>query len=244
MIKKALKMGTACILAALTLSSCYIPDKFKSELILSKEGKYHITFEGDVIYLFILKDYKDGKITKENEQDKIKNIYKDLVRDPAICPVIRDEQGKPKKDPKTDAWIRDNAACERNLTNLGQGRFRIKYDLEGFIFDGDLITLFRRDAKLLLMKSNDDGTIGIGGNSLRPADASQLVASGINMKGEFRITTDSKEVLRHNATEVYDLKGTRVYLWKIDGPLSPPPQFIMKRVPLDLGPDEKVVKPK
>jgi hypothetical protein len=48
--------------AVLLLSSCYIPDKFRSELRLSKYGDYALTFKGDLMYAPILDDYRKNKI--------------------------------------------------------------------------------------------------------------------------------------------------------------------------------------
>ena len=70
--------------ALLLLSSCYIPDKFKSELRLSRYGDYALTFKGDLMWAPILDDYRKGKVTIENEQEKLDNIRKDLIRDIAV----------------------------------------------------------------------------------------------------------------------------------------------------------------
>ena len=201
-----LKRVMAVALMTFALSSCYIPDKFKSELRLSRYGDYALTYEGDLIYAPIMHDYAEGKITDENEEERNSNIYKDLVRDTAI----------------------------KTLQRVGKGRFHIKYDRTGHLEKVQLIALLRRDARLIAMKSNEDGTIIVAANAVKPADAQAMAELGITMQGEFRITTDAT-VLRHNANEVRPFGQYRVYIWKIENPLSPAPNLVFKR---DIAPGQ------
>ncbi len=200
---KTLAVRLAAIAAlTLALSSCYVPDKFRSELRLSRYGDYAISYEGDLIYVPILYDYADGKITPDNETEKNDNIYNDLVRDPAI----------------------------KDLKRSGKGRFAVKYEREGRLDLVQLTSLLRRDSRILSMKANKDGTIVVAGNSVKAADAQQMAERGVTMKGEFRITTDAN-VIRHNATSVRTFGQYTVYVWRIENPLSPPPQLVMLRDP-------------
>ncbi len=48
MISEWLKR-TGLLAVMLALSSCYIPDKFKSELRISRFGDYSLTFKGDLL---------------------------------------------------------------------------------------------------------------------------------------------------------------------------------------------------
>lgn len=186
----------------LPLTSCYIPDKFRSELRLSRFGDYALTFTGDLIYAPILNDYAEGKITPDNETEKNENIYKDLVRDPAI----------------------------KDLKRSGKGRFAIKYERTGHLDKVQLVAFTRRDARMLSLKSNEDGTIIVQGNMVKTSDAQRMVELGIDMQGEFRITTDA-HVLRHNATDVRTFGQSKVYVWKIENPLSPTPSLVILRDP-------------
>ncbi|CAA7613390.1 conserved hypothetical protein [Magnetospirillum sp. LM-5] len=190
--------------AALTilLSSCYIPDKFKGELRISRYGDWAITYEGDVIYAPILHDYANGTITPENELERHNNIYKDLVRDIAV----------------------------KDLKKVGKGRFHLKYERGGRLGKVQLTSLLRRDARLISLKSNEDGTIIIDANGVKASDAQRMAELGIGMEGEFRITTDAN-VLRHNATEVRPFGQYRVYIWKIENALSSTPTLVMLRDP-------------
>ncbi|TAN68978.1 MAG: hypothetical protein EPN20_06260, partial [Magnetospirillum sp.] len=55
-----------------------------------------------------------------------------------------------------------------------------------------------------------------------------LAEMGLNMEGEFRITTDGN-VVEHNATEVRPFGAAKVYIWKIENPLSAMPHLVMLR---------------
>lgn len=190
----------AAIALTFSLASCYIPDNFHGELRLSRFGDWALTYEGDLIYAPILHDYAEGKITAENEDERNQNIYKDLVRDPAI----------------------------KDLTRAGKGRFHVKYERMGRLGKVQLSALIRRDARLLALKSAEDGTIAIAGNGVKPSDAQRMAELGINMRGEFRITTDAN-VLRHNATEVRPFGQYKVYIWKIENAFSPSPHLLVQR---------------
>jgi hypothetical protein len=202
MTRAALTRIVTVLALTFALSSCYIPDKFKSELRLSKYGDWAISYEGDLIYAPILHDYADGKITPENEETRNQNIYKDLVRDPAI----------------------------KDLTRVGKGTFRVKYERMGRLGNVQLTALIRRDARMLSLKSNEEGTVVVAGNGVKSSDARRMAELGISMQGEFRITTDAA-VIRHNATEVRPFGQFKVYIWKIENPLSPTPNLVITRVP-------------
>lgn len=190
----------AVVALTFALSSCYIPDKFRGELRLSKYGDYALSYEGDLIWAPILHDYAEGKITPENEEEKNNNIYKDLVRDPAV----------------------------KDLRRAGKGRFHVKYERMGRLKKVQLTSLLRRDARLISLKSNEDGTIVIDANGVKAGDAQRMAELGIGMEGEFRITTDAN-VLRHNASEVRPFGLYKVYVWRIENALSPTPTLVMLR---------------
>lgn len=199
MVRTAGKLLWAA-LACLSLASCYIPDKFKSELRLSKYGDYSLTYEGDLIYAPILHDYANGKITQENEQARHDNIRKDLSRDVAF----------------------------RRIEQHGQGRFFVHYERMGRIGKTQLTAILRRDARLISLKGNSNGTIVIDANGVKPGDAQRMAELSIAMQGEFRITTDAN-VLNHNASEVRPFGQYKVFIWKIENAFTPTPTLVMMR---------------
>ena len=97
----------------MAVSSCYIPDKFNSELRISRYGDYSLTYKGDLLWGPILGEYRQGNINAENEPAKIANILKDLSRDGAI----------------------------RKIESLGRGRFAVEYERSGRLERVQLIAL-------------------------------------------------------------------------------------------------------
>lgn len=195
------------LVSALTLTSCYAPDKFHAELRMSRYGDYALSFEGELVYLPIQHDYAENKIKPEEDAARQENIRKDLARDTAFSTV----------------------------TPLGHGRFRVKYlgpvrngKAGGRLGQDELVSIIRRDAHMLRIKSNPDNQVVILADSLKPTDAEAMAQGGLGMTGEFRLVTDGN-VIKHNATEVRTMGAYKVYIWKIDNPLSPMPHAIMIR---------------
>ncbi|MBI3445720.1 MAG: hypothetical protein HY055_10255 [Magnetospirillum sp.] len=188
--------------ALLVLSSCYIPDKFKSELRLSRYGDYSLTFKGDIMYAPILDDYRKNKIKPEDEAERQENIRRDLIRDIAF----------------------------RKVEAKGKGRFAVEYERVGRLERVQLTSLIRRDARMISMRSLENGAIVVNANAMKPSDAQILAELGLGMEGEFRITTDAN-VVENNATEIRQFGKARVYVWKIENPLAPMPHLVMIRDP-------------
>lgn len=186
--------------AVLLLSSCYIPDKFRSELRLSKYGDYSLTYKGDLMFAPILDDYRKNKIKPENEAERQENIRRDLARDIAF----------------------------RKIEAKGKGRFAVEYERVGRLGKVQLTSLIRRDARLLSLRSMENGAIVIRANAMKPSDAQILAELGLNMEGELRITTDGN-VVKHNATQVKPFGTSKVYIWKIENPLAVMPELVMIR---------------
>jgi len=199
---RGLAVAATATVLMLALASCYIPDRFRSELLLSRYGEYRMTFDGDLLFAPMLHDYAENKVKPEDEPERMAAVQRDLSRDPAI----------------------------KSVTPHGKGRFVVHYQREGRIGPNQLIALLRRDAALIRMKSTEDGRILIAANSVKPADAEAMGKFGVGMSGEFRITTDAT-VLQHNAAEVRPFGAYQVYIWKIENPLSPMPRMAIAREP-------------
>jgi len=186
--------------AVLLLSSCYIPDKFKSELRLSRYGDYALTYKGDLMFGPILDDYRNHTIKPEDEPERLENIRRDLARDMAV----------------------------HKVESRGKGRFAVDYERAGRLERVQLIALIRRDARMISLRSLENGAIVIAANSMKPSDAQIMAELGLTMEGEFRITTDAN-VVENNATEVRQFGKARVYIWKIENALSTMPHLVMIR---------------
>ena len=105
------------VASLLLLSSCYIPDKFRAELRLSRFGDYDMIYKGDLMWAPILDDYRKGRITPDNESERLENIRKDLSRDIAF----------------------------RKIEPRGRGRFAVEYERAGRLAQVQLVSLIRRD---------------------------------------------------------------------------------------------------
>jgi hypothetical protein len=184
------------------LSSCYIPDKFKAELRLSRFGDYSLSFDGDLLHVPTLHEYARGNIKPDDEAERLENIRRDLVRDVAFKEIV----------PK------------------GKGRFGVRYEREGRLGKVQLVALIRRDARLLSLKSHENGAIVVAASSPKPSDAQRMSQMNVSIQGEFRLTTDAN-ILEHNAAEVRPFGRYNVYIWKIENTFSPVPRFLFVRDP-------------
>lgn len=184
------------------LASCYIPDKFRSEMRVSRHGDWALSYEGDLIYAPMLHDYAEGRVTPEDEQGRHDRVRADLIRDTAF----------------------------KTVAQRGKGRFHVVYERSGRLGKVQLTSILRRDARLISLKSHENGVIQIDANAVSPRDAQRMGELTIGMSGEFRITTDAN-VIKHNAGEVRAFGKYNVYIWKIENALSPTPHLVMIRDP-------------
>ena len=215
---RRLIQGATLLFLMLTLNSCYVPDKFKAELRLSRYGDYALSYEGELIYVPIQHEYAEGNVKPSEDAARQENIRQDLIRDTAFTEVKA----------------------------LGHGRFRVKYlgpvrhgKAGGRLGQNELVSIIRRDVHMIRLKSNPDNQVVLLAQSIRPTDAEALRSQGLNVNGEFRLTTDAN-VIQHNATEVKLMGAYKVYIWKIENPLSPMPHAVMIR---DIDPERPLHDP-
>lgn len=200
----------AFLAATLTLASCYVPDKFKAELRLSRFGDYSLAYQGDLIYAPILHDYVKGNITPENEAERHDHIKADLIRDSAF----------------------------KSVEHSGKGRFTVKYERSGRLGKTHLSAILRRDARMITLRAKENNLVLIDAFTVKPADAQKMAEMKVSMKGEFRVVTDGN-IIRHNASDVRQLGTYNVYIWTIENALSPVPHLVMIRDPDPARPLEK-----
>jgi hypothetical protein len=188
------------ILAAAVLAACYLPDKFKSEVRVSSDGAYAISFYGDLIWAPLFRDIERGTVPADEIPKKIEEIRQDLIRDTAF----------------------------KSVESLGQGRFHVTYEREGKLQGTDLVTFVRRNAIILQLHATPDGKVALDGAAIKPTDANEATAMGLSLQGEFRLVTDA-QVLSHNANKVTLYQGYPVYIWTIENAFSPAPHLVMQR---------------
>lgn len=57
-----MRLRPLALLACLALTGCLLPDGYRAEIVLSKDGGYTAHFDGDLAYLTGLRDRKAGRI--------------------------------------------------------------------------------------------------------------------------------------------------------------------------------------
>lgn len=194
--------AAACglILMVLTLHGCYLPDQFRSEIRLSKDGAFALSYYGDLIYAPLYSDIIKDKLTPGEIPEKTDVVKRDLGRD-----------GNFKK-----------------IVDKGRARFAVEYERKGWLELTQLVTFVRRNSKILSIKGAEDGSVVIRAATLPVIDAQNMANLGVSMKGEFRVVTDA-EVSEHNANEVRPFGLYRVYIWRIENTLSPSPKLTLQR---------------
>ncbi|HIJ38669.1 MAG TPA: hypothetical protein HPP80_07195 [Rhodospirillaceae bacterium] len=185
---------------ALVLGACYLPDKFKSEIRLGRNGDFALSFYGELVWAPLFRDIQRGELSPSEAAAKIAGIQTDLERDSNF----------------------------KSIESLGQGRFKVEYHREGHMQGSEQVTFVRRNAIILMLHAYPDGRVAIYGNTVKPSDAQTATNMGLSVEGEFRVVTDGL-VKDHNATSVKPFGAYTVYIWKIENAFSPPPHFVMQR---------------
>lgn len=193
------RAGLAALLCIL-LGSCYLPDKFKSEIRIAKDGGFALTYYGDLVYAPLFADIKNGKLTPEQTRERIASVIRDLKRDSNF----------------------------REITDKGNGRFGVRYERQGRVEGTNLATFIRRNVRILSIEGNPDGTLTVSGTTIPAAEGQQLTAYGVSLQGEVRVVTDAA-VIEHNASSVRPFGPYNVYIWTIENALSPAPKLKMVR---------------
>ena len=66
---------------ALTLAACYVPNKFKSEIRLGRNGDFSLYYKGQLTWAPLARDFQRGGVPPSEAAAKIDGIKKDLERD-------------------------------------------------------------------------------------------------------------------------------------------------------------------
>ena len=190
----------ATLFAVATLASCYLPNKFMSEIRLGRTGDFSLMFKGELVWAPLYRDIHQGTLKPDEIAEKVQALLKDLQRDTSF----------------------------KSITSSGDGRFQVDYLRQGRLGPSEQVTFVRRNAIVLMIRSMPNGLISVNGNALKPSDAQMVTTSGMDIQGEFRIVTDGL-VKEHNATAVKPFGAYRVYIWSVQNAFSPSPHFVMQR---------------
>lgn len=188
-MNRRLRLPCLALVLAVVLSGCYMPIRFDMEIELDRRGFYKMEFAGYMVDVRLFSGLKSGEISGAQEVDEVKKLESDLTRDPSVV----------------------------EYSYLKQGRFRLNWKRQGDLLQAKTVTFLRRNEHFFGIAYNKKTRIvNILGRSLSSTQKQQLVESGLNMSGEFRVITDTK-VVSHNADAVkkFPARGpnTSVYIW-------------------------------
>ena len=179
------------------LAGCYLPSDFVADLRITPDGDYNFQYTGQLTYVPLLEKIREGGLSQLETAEQVKTVIADLARDKGF----------------------------EEISYVDSATFRVRYKRVGNILREKSYTFVRISARLLSMERRADGTVVIFGDKPNTADAQRIAATGIVMRGQFRIQTEA-DVVRHNATEVMEV-APPVYVWRIDGVEQPSPQLIL-----------------
>lgn len=199
--RRAVRAAAALVLTLPLLAGCYLPDRFQSEIRLARTGEYGVYFKGNLTWLPLVKDLREGKVSEAELPERMAVFQRDLDRDSNFSTV------RP----------------------VGPGTFAVEYNRVGRLDLPDLVTFVRRNARIISMQTAEDGTITVtGSQAIKMIPPETIERAGLNSRGLFRITTNA-EVIRHNADSVrLGPEGYVIYDWNINGVRGQEPHFEAK----------------
>lgn len=190
------------LVAAVGLSSCYLPVRFDAEIELSRRGYYEFFFDGYMAKVPLYEGLRKKEISPEEEKEQARNIETDFKRDTST----------------------------KKYKYYKKGHFYVNWQRKGDLIKTKSVTFVRRNEQILSMNYNSEtGRVSIAGRSINRDTKRQLSEMGLNMTGAIRFITDTN-VVRHNATSVKKLKKRgsrwRMYTWEIKSIFDRTPSLI------------------
>jgi hypothetical protein len=198
---RLLTKAVALLCAGLVAASCYMPVRFDSEITVDRQGYYDLKFEGYLAEITLYQGLVQGKISPEQEKEKIAIIERDFTRDP---------------DVKEFAYYRE-------------GHFKVRWERAGDLIAAKTVTFLRRNELILQLKYvENSGYVVLEGKSLKKENRDQIAQMGLNMQGQIRVKTDMP-IKDSNATlkkkDPNDPRFTWL-VWDIESIHSPRPRAI------------------
>jgi len=174
------------------LSSCYVPDEFRAEIRIARNGDFSLSYDGVLTWAQIYVDIRNGKLKGPAIQEKIEAVRRDLKRDTQFTEV----------------------------RSLGAGQFAVKYRRTGNLAaNTGMMTFIRRNERILDIISETNGRVTVAAQTPNQDKLKPLAEAGLMVRGSLRLATDMRVVVKPNATATYEDKesGWTVYDWIIDG---------------------------
>jgi len=193
------------VLAAVpVLSSCYVPDQFRAEIRIARNGDFSMSYDGVLTWAQLYMDIRDGKVKGAEIQEKIEAVRRDLKRDSQFVDV----------------------------RSRGAGQFAVKYRRTGNLAaNTGMMTFIRRNARIMDISSDTHGRVTLAAQTPNPDKLKPLADAGLLVRGSLRLMTNMRPVGTPNATATYEDKesGWTVYDWIIDGSRAVYPYAVFQR---------------
>jgi hypothetical protein len=195
------KKYAALTLAVVLLTGCYLPASFDTDIELSRNGLYKISFDGYIVDM---------------------NIYHGLSSKKL-------KEGTPEMKVKTDAVIADfkRDSDTKSVSYYKQGAFKVKWIKGGDIVKTRQVMFFRRNENIFSVTYNQKkAIITVKGKYILRRDVIRLEQMGLNLQGVVRIKTDAK-VIKHNAHKIWSEGAVKIYGWRLKSLKDRPPLLIV-----------------
>ena len=179
--------ASALLCAGLVLAACYLPARFDSEIIIDRAGYYDLKFEGYMADVGLYQGLVEGKITPQQEEEKIAVIERDFLRD---------------VDTKEFSYFRD-------------GHFKLKWERAGDLIQAKTVTFLRRNELILQLKYvANSGYVVLEGKSITKENRQRIYDMGLDMQGQIRVKTDMP-IKDHNATSTKKDPQDKRFTWLV-----------------------------
>ena len=182
------------------LSGCYLPTDFETVIQIAQDGRYVLSFKGQLTSVGLAKSLAQGKLSKEEVAERIQKVQVGLMRRDSGFRVVEYQR---------------------------QGRFKVDYETVGTLDRTPFINFVDGSSKFLTVKHlKSNGTVTVEGEKMKDQYVRELYNMGLKPGGVLRIHTDAK-VLEHNA-DIVNGRRTREYYWEIKGFRGPPPKLVLE----------------
>jgi hypothetical protein len=192
----------AALACVVLMTSCFVPDRYETEVRVSKDGSYGITFIGILTYAPLYGQIVRGEIDEAHAKDNERRFLETLKRDDGF----------------------------KEVASLGRGRYQVRYERTGrFAGAHQMVTFVSRQEPMFRVRTTETGTLEINGSGQGRLYAKRLEEVGLKSQGLFRVVTDA-EVTDTNAHFVRKspAPGYMVYDWRVKGFMDIPPHLSAK----------------
>lgn len=206
MIRRLPRLLAALLLVAAlpVLSSCYVPDEFRAEIRIARNGDFSLDYKGVLTWAPLYKEIVSGKVSGAEAQEKIELIRRDLQRDDQFT----------------------------SIRSMGRGQFAVTYHRTGnFVANPGMVTFVRRNSRILSIDARPDGSVKVFVETPNMDKARPLAEAGLLVRGSLRVISNMRVVGTPNVTASYKDPDDSwsVYDWELDGTRPAYPEIDFRR---------------